>query len=458
MGYGDDNALEFVQIVLQHRQGADVQIIGRLVQDQHIGRFHEQTQQVQPPLLPAGQPGNLRPLLLPVKKEPLQHGRCGDDAVLRPNILGALPHILDGLQPLIQRFVFLGKIGDLHRTSEIHTAGIRLQVAGEHLQQRTFAAAVSSHDTDAVAFQKNIGKIVKQHFAVIGLGNMFRLDGLAPQPGGHGTHLHLLLRHIRCLDLLHLLNALDMGFLFGGTGSGAPHEPLQLRAQDALALPLRGDLHILPLCFQLHKPGVAAGVAVKFSVIDLHDPGHHPIQKIPVVGHQHNGAPEFQQIIFQPLGHFIIQMVGGLVQDQDIPLAHEHPDKGRPFALSAGQLLHRLAKIRQIQFIEHSLSFRLSRPPVICGCGHIAFQCRFQHRISLLEHRCLGQIRNFQIVAHGDLSVVTFLLPGQNLQQGGFAGAVHTDDPDLLPLLNGKIHLIENLPLSVCFCQLFCCQ
>ena len=454
MGYGDDNALELVQIVLQHRQRADVQVIGGLVQNEHIGRFHEQTQQIQPPLLSAGQTGNLRPLLLPVKQEPLQHGRGRDDAVLRPNVFGPLPHILDGLQPLIQRFIFLGKIGDLYCASKIHTAAIRRQIAGEHLQKRTFATAVSAHNADPVTFQENIGKVIKQHLAVIRLGNMFRLDGLAPQTGGHGTHLHLLFRHIRCLDLLHLFNALDMGFLLGGP----PHEPLQLRAQNALSFPLRGDLHILPLRFQLHKPGIAAWIAVKFPMIDLHDPGHHPIQKIPVMSYQHNSSPEFQQIIFQPLGHLVIQMVGGLVQDQDIPFAHQHPDKGRPLLLSAGQLLHRLVKIRQIQLVKHSLGLCLPRPPVICGCGYIALQRRFQHRISLLEHRRLGQIRDFQIIAHGDLPVIAFLLPGQNFQQGRFTGAIHTDDPDLLSLLNGKIRLIENFPLSVCFCQLFCCQ
>ena len=83
---------------------------------------------------------------------------------------------------------------------------------------------------------------------------------------------------------------------------------------------------------------------------------------------------------------------------------------------------------------------------------------KMRYNLIMLIDYIKQQKPDFQIIAHGDLPVIAFLLPGQNFQQGRFAGAIHTNDPDLLSLLNGKIRLIENFPLSVCFCQLFCCQ
>ena len=41
MGYGDDDTLEAVQVILQDHQRFNVQMVGGLVQDQHIGRAHE---------------------------------------------------------------------------------------------------------------------------------------------------------------------------------------------------------------------------------------------------------------------------------------------------------------------------------------------------------------------------------------------------------------------------------
>ena len=54
MGYGNHNPREGVQIILQDHQRLNVQVIGRLVQKDHIGRFHQDTEQVQPALLSSG--------------------------------------------------------------------------------------------------------------------------------------------------------------------------------------------------------------------------------------------------------------------------------------------------------------------------------------------------------------------------------------------------------------------
>ena len=111
-----------------------------------------------------------------------------------------------------------------------------------------------------------------------------------------------------------------MSLLLRGTGSGSPHEPFEFFPQDALALPLRRDLHILTLFLKAYKLGIAAGVTVNFSLIHFHNPGGHTVQEITVMGNHHEGSTETDQKVLEPLGHLTVQMVGGLVQNQDIRL------------------------------------------------------------------------------------------------------------------------------------------
>ena len=58
MGHDEDGTREALQIVLQNGEGHHVQIVGRLVQQQDVGGFHQNGQQVQPPPLSAAEPSD----------------------------------------------------------------------------------------------------------------------------------------------------------------------------------------------------------------------------------------------------------------------------------------------------------------------------------------------------------------------------------------------------------------
>ena len=63
---------------------------------------------------------------------------------------------------------------------------------------------------------------------------------------------------------------------------------------------------------------VIAGVKLRFAVFDLNDPVHGAVQKVAVMGDGHHGAPELLDVGLQPLRSVEIQMVGRLVQQQDV--------------------------------------------------------------------------------------------------------------------------------------------
>ena len=62
-----------VQEVLQRGQRVDVEVVGRLVEQQHVRLGHEQSQQLQSAALATGQLADRRPLRVPHEAEPLAH-------------------------------------------------------------------------------------------------------------------------------------------------------------------------------------------------------------------------------------------------------------------------------------------------------------------------------------------------------------------------------------------------
>ena len=59
MGYNQNNTIKMIQIILQDCQRLDIQIVGRLIQDQYIRCTHQNTHQVQSSLFSPGKLLNL---------------------------------------------------------------------------------------------------------------------------------------------------------------------------------------------------------------------------------------------------------------------------------------------------------------------------------------------------------------------------------------------------------------
>ena len=72
MGDDDQRARPAVELVLDDGQGVDVEVVGRLVEQQHVGLLEQQPQELQPPPLTAGELPKRVVSLSPVKPEVLQ--------------------------------------------------------------------------------------------------------------------------------------------------------------------------------------------------------------------------------------------------------------------------------------------------------------------------------------------------------------------------------------------------
>ena len=128
-------------------------------------------------------------------------------------------------------------------------------------------------------------------------------------------------------------------------------KPLVEQLRIVLVHPLGGlrqalDLRLLlliaahplqvPLLLLDGVEAVVAGVELCLAVGDLNDPGDGPVQKIPVVADGDHGALEAVDILLQPLHGVEVQVVGGLIQQQDVRVLQNEPPQVYPGLFSSG--------------------------------------------------------------------------------------------------------------------------
>mgnify|MGYP007099755097 CR=1 FL=1 len=103
-------------------------------------RAHQNPQQIQPALFPAGEFLDLRPLKRPVKQEVFQHLRGSDLAVGSRDILSHFFDIVNDPHGIIHVFILLGEISHADRLSYIQTARVRLYDPIDNPKERGFSA------------------------------------------------------------------------------------------------------------------------------------------------------------------------------------------------------------------------------------------------------------------------------------------------------------------------------
>ena len=199
---------------------------------------------------------------------------------------------------------------------------------------------------------------------------------------------------------------------------------------------------------------VAAGVERQLAVFEMQDEFGRGVQEIAVMADDQHGAAIAAQEILQPQHAFEIEVVGGLVQQQEIGAREQNGRKRHAHAPAAGKfgtgtllLLRGKSETREnrggarrrgigIDIVEPGVDvaervgfgFGLGRKQQLC-----AFAIRRQHRVEqavsaagcLLRHRA-----DFPVARPGDLPAVGDELTQDHLEQRGFARAVPADKTD----------------------------
>ena len=289
----------------------------------------------------------------------------------------------------------------------------------------------------------------------IGLFQVLNLQNLRSQSLHLHAKLHLLL-HIGAFHLLgQIIERINPTFTLGCTRFGHLSHPFQLPPKGiAILLSLTG-LNLFAHRLLLYKIAVIPLIRIQNAPVQLQYFIANTIQKITIVRHQQQCQIFITQILLQPLNHIQIQVVGRLIQNQQIGHINQNPRQSHTLLLSATQHTHRLGHIR---FMDIQFAQNLLRPGFVIptlrhrhfrGCQvqpllrfirrgiRIRNQRRliflqsqnrgggsnkevFQDRNRLIQSRILRQILPIDIFSNTKISSIGFVVPRQNIHQTAF--------------------------------------
>ena len=319
--------------LLDPLSGVDVQVVGWLVQDQKVDLVVHQHAQPQAALLPAG-----------------EH-RHGLEHVLSPEVIGRQPvpgtlgrkaffgghHVLHQIPVRVVKVDDLGQVRLLHLGAGLDAAVVRVQLPYDHLDEGRLAGAVVADEGDALAPLHLQADAFKQMLVPVGLGHVPDAQHLVPvelrggEPGVHLPGLGGLGGGAHPLDALFHGDGPAVGLVHAHEG---PHPQLLRRLLQLLDLGLLLFVLLHPLlvaALLLHGvETVIPAVKLRLAVLDLDDPGDGAVQEVPVMGDGDHRAPESPDVLLQPLSGVEVQVVGGLVQQQDVRVLQDEAAQVHP--------------------------------------------------------------------------------------------------------------------------------
>ena len=220
---------------------------------------------------------------------------------------------------------------------------------------------------------------------------------------------------------------------------------------------------------------VVAGEVEQPAAVELDDAGRQGAQESAVVGDEYQGDAGAQQEILQPGDRLDVEMVGRLVQQQQVRLAHQRPGQQHPPLHPAGEARHgRLG--RQLETGDHLLGALLQFPaspllqgvlgrqqfgkqPLVATFGQesaevmIAAQPlagrpqppgdHLEDAPRHLPRHILRQDGRPQPLPPVDDPGIRRQVAGQQPQQTRLAGAVAPEQADPLPRLDLQAHRVE---------------
>ncbi len=278
-------------------------------------------------------------------------------------------------------------------------------------------------------------------------------------------------------DFLHPLNRLQAALgLPGFIGLGAKTAHIGFHMRNLLLLLFEGRV----LLSELLRPlvligGIVTHVQVQFGVFQGHNAVDHIVQKVPVVRDDDQCARIALQPLLQPQGRVQVQVVGGLVQQQQIRGTHQCLSQVQANAPTAGKVRHWAITIpgsepeagkqllspggcrvglnvfhfgvqpgQSLTIVMGGLDGRLQTPQFGIAVEDIIFRPPVQ------GFHFLGHMRDAPLARNIPLAAVGLQAAQKQLKEAGLAAAIGANEARLLAGEKGEVRVIEQkLPTAL---------
>ena len=232
----------------------------------------------------------------------------------------------------------LREIGGLDRHAGRDRSGSRGDLAEHGADERRLARAIGAEDPHALAGTDIPGDVIGERAIPRGDRHVVELEDRLAQPGvGEGEQLHVVAGRGLALD--ELVCCIDAELRLGRPCGRPSAQPGKFLAQEVLPPSFRGSRLAGPLRLAQHEGGVAAVVLLDPAVDDLPRAIAQGVEEPAVVGDDDDRESRTRrEVIGKPRHHFDVEVVGRLVEQEQVEVGDEGTGELDPPALPAGHL------------------------------------------------------------------------------------------------------------------------
>jgi outer membrane receptor protein involved in Fe transport len=484
VGHQQHGAGELQQQPLEHVERHQVEVVRRLVEHQHVGALEEEAREEQPVALSAGQALHLHALHRH-REEQVVEVLGQAHLLLAERHPVVVPRGLEDRLVLVERGAELVIVHHLRLRAAAHRAGVGRQFSQQRADERRLARAILPQQRQPLTGLQNDADVIENFRLSEGLLQVTGLDDGLREARRCGE---LEFRHLRPLEPLlaeQLAGALDAGLRLRATRLGASAQPRHLLGNPLLAFVFAGLLVLevdeLLLEVRLVVAGVAdeaTGLTVGDVRLDLDDAVDEAVEERAVVRDEEQRGVARVELVFEPFDRLGVEVVGGLVEHEEVGVGEERARDGDAFALAAGELLDGLVPARRVdaeaveelsgfvrgvpaaevldaldelgQAVEHPLvGVRLER-----GREPFVFVERVAQGLlgdgeltrgggAGAEDGLLREVARTQAALDLQRAGVGLHLAGEHLHQGGLAAAVDADEADAFARFDDELEVRE---------------
>ena len=325
-------------------EGADgvyVEIVGGFVEEDEVGPAFEQAGEVDAVAFAAGEHADFLLLIGPGEAE---LGAVGTGVYLAAghtdDLFAAADGLVDGLG-VGQGVARLVHVGDEYGVADAQGAGIGFFGTGDEAEEGGLARAVGADDADQAAGWKGEAEVFEEDFFAVGFGHAFELDhelAEARALGENKFEFAVLLGGDGAAD--HFFVGADAGLGFGVAGLGTLANPFEFADHGFLAFVLGALLGGEAGGFLFEPAGVVALPGDAVAVGEFEDPLGDVVEEVAVVRDGDDGALVAGEVLFEPVDGFGVEMVGGLVEQEDGGLLEQQAGEGDAATFAAGEGVH----------------------------------------------------------------------------------------------------------------------
>ena len=356
------------------------------------------------------------------------------------HVAGAVGHGIRQALVGMQLAAVLVQLRHQQPLPQLHIAFLRLQVADQQLEQRGLARAIGAHQRDAVAAVDAQGKILHNLAVAIAKGDPLGVNhlGAAARTFG-GFHFH----SAQAFDLFaavlaHAAQPLQPADIALAPGGDAVPDPMFFLGDAAFQLVALGLFlfqHLVAPRFEgcegFFQPVGAAPVQPDGDARQI-------FQEAAVMADQHQRAATGFQFAFQPFNGGDVQVIGRLIQQQDVGPGRQGAGQRRAprFAARQGGGIFRAVQTQMAEQVIGAVGIVMQIQPRLdefaggSKARHVGFLRQVAHDgAGLDKHR----------------AAVGFRQAGRDLHQGGLARAVAPHQADAVSHLDAEIGAVEQL-------------